>query len=162
MDMNEGNNFPLARKPSSAVEKAGPSAKHILCGMVADTLLVAHVQLENWYEKGKNYYFGKGVPKDYSEAEKWFRKAAERGHRFAQTSLGACYEKGGYGLLREYSQAVNWYRKAAEQGEAYAQNNLGACYANGIGVSKDRAEAVKWYRKAADQGNELAKTNLAL
>lgn len=32
------NHFPLARKPSSAVEKAAPGAKRILSGMVADAL----------------------------------------------------------------------------------------------------------------------------
>ena len=32
------NDFPLVRRSSSAVEKAGPGAKRILSGMVADTL----------------------------------------------------------------------------------------------------------------------------
>jgi len=32
------NHFPLARRPSSAVEKAAPGAKRVLSGMVADTL----------------------------------------------------------------------------------------------------------------------------
>ena len=39
--MNNGekhNDFRLARRPSSAVEKAAPGAKRILSGMVADTL----------------------------------------------------------------------------------------------------------------------------
>lgn len=101
------------------------------------------------------------MPKDYAEAFKWYRKAAEHGHSGAQNNLGTCYERG-LGTPKDYLEAVTWYRKAAEQGDDYAQNNLGACYANGIGVPKDRAEAVKWYRKAADQGNELGKTNLGL
>jgi TPR repeat protein len=141
--MNNRDDFALVRKPSSAVEKAAPGAKCILSDMVADTLAVAIGQLESWYRTGDKYYFGKGVPKNYTEAAKWFLKAAERGHKLAQNGLGVCYEKGGYGFSKDYSQAVKWYRMAAEQGEAYAQNNLGACYANGIGVSKDRVEAVK-------------------
>ena len=32
------------------------------------------------YAIGSMYYLGKGVPKDYAEAAKWFRKAAAQGH----------------------------------------------------------------------------------
>lgn len=172
-NVSEDKQGALIRRLPSAVKRGEPDAKRVLSGIVADTLElarktaskeagVADAQLENWYQTGEKYYFGRGVPKDYAEAAKWFRKAAESGHKFAQTSLGACYEKGGHGFSKDYAQAVKWYRRAADQGEAYAQNNLGACYGNGIGVPKDRVEAVKWYRKAADQGNVLAKTNLGL
>ncbi|MBQ7733902.1 MAG: SEL1-like repeat protein [Synergistaceae bacterium] len=33
------------------------------------------------------YYFGRGVAKNYSEAVKWFRKAAEQGDTDAQNAL---------------------------------------------------------------------------
>ncbi len=33
------------------------------------------------------YYFGRGVPQDYSEAVRWYRKAAEQGDVRAQESL---------------------------------------------------------------------------
>jgi hypothetical protein len=39
--MSENNGFELVRKPSSAVEKSAPGAKHILSGMVADALVLA-------------------------------------------------------------------------------------------------------------------------
>ena len=39
--MSENNGFELVRKPSSAVEKSAPDAKHILSGMVADALVLA-------------------------------------------------------------------------------------------------------------------------
>ena len=45
--LNNGENhknFPLARRPSSAVEKAMPGAKRILSGMVADALALAKKQ----------------------------------------------------------------------------------------------------------------------
>jgi TPR repeat protein len=51
------NDFPLVRRPSSAVEKAAPGAKRILSGMVADTLVLVKkarpprivlVDDENW------------------------------------------------------------------------------------------------------------------
>jgi CheY-like chemotaxis protein len=124
-------------------------------------IAISAAQLEDWYRTGEKYFFGREAPKDYTEAFKWYYKAAEHGHSEAQNSIGAYYERG-LGIPKDYLEAVKWYRRAAEQGHDYAQNNLGACYANGIGVQKDRTEALKWYRMAADQGNELAKTNLGL
>src|SRR4051812_19238083 len=114
------NAFALARRPSSAVEKTTPGAKSILSGMVADVLMVADAQLESWCKKGDNYYFGRGVPKDYSEAARCFRMAGERGHGRAQNNLGVCYATG-IGVPQDYAEAVKWYRRAAEQGVHYAQ-----------------------------------------
>ena len=36
---------------------------------------------------GNRYYDGDGVPQDYAEAVKWYRKAAEKGNREAQYIL---------------------------------------------------------------------------
>ena len=90
--------------------------------------------------------------KNYPEAVKWFRKAAESGHSEAQYYLGCCYDSG-QGVDQDYALAVEWFRKAAEQGDADAQYNLGCCYYSGEGVDQDYALAVEWYRKAAEQGN---------
>ena len=104
------------------------------------------------------YFYSK---KDYQEAVKWYRKAAEQGLAEAQYNLGLCYE-GGDGVKKDYQEAVKWWRKAAEQGLAEAQYNLGLCYYNGNGVEKDYQEAVKWWRKAAEQGDAMAQCNLGL
>ena len=115
---------------------------------------------EEAFNIGYDYYFGKnGKQKDYSEAVKWYRKAAEQGYMDAQYNLGVCYEKG-QGVPQDYFEAVKWYRKAAEQGDMDAQYNLGYCYEEGQGVPKDYFEAVKWYRKAAEQGHARAQNNL--
>ncbi len=109
--------------------------------------------------------YSKGVvaynKKDYSEAAKWYRKAAEQGHAGAQNWLGVLYERG-HGVSPSWSEAVKWYRKAAEQGEVNAQFSLGWCYEFGKGVSQSYYEAVKWYRKAAEQGEAQAQHNLGL
>ena len=97
--------------------------------------------------------------KDYEEAVKWYRKAAEQGHAAAQYNLGVCY-RNGIGISTDESEAVKWYRKAAEQGHAAAQYKLGVCYRNGRGVPTDESEAVKWYRNAAEQGHARAQFNL--
>ena len=44
------------------------------------------------YELGQNYYLGRnGLKENYTEAAKWFRKAADQGHSHAQYSLGWMY-----------------------------------------------------------------------
>ena len=168
--MNEGrplnngekhNEFPLVRRPSSTVEKAAPGAKLILSGMVTDALELADTQLENWCKKGESYYYGKGVPKNYPEAAKWFHMAGERGHARAQCWLGSFYERA-RGVPQDYSEAVKWFRKAAEQGYAHGQNALGACYQTGRGIPQDYSEAIMWYRKAAEQENDFAQYNLGV
>ena len=111
-------------------------------------------------EIGRAYFDGKnGKPKNYEEAVKWFRMAAEQGYHYGQFNLGLCYDKG-YGITKDYTEAVKWYRMAAEQGNADAQINLGNCYYNGEGVPQNYKEAVKWYRMAAEQGNADAQFNL--
>ena len=115
---------------------------------------------EECFKKGGDFYFGRnGVSKDYAEAAKWYRKAAEQGHLDAQTNLGFCYANG-KGVAKDEIEAVKWYRKAAEQGHSVAQYNLGNSYYFGRGVAKDINEAVKWYQKAAEQGHLEAQNNM--
>lgn len=47
------------------------------------------------YHLGIMYSNGTGVPEDDAEALKWFRKAAEQGHRNASVLLGGLYSIGG-------------------------------------------------------------------
>ena len=107
------------------------------------------------------YAKGEGVPRDYVEAAKWYRKAAEQGIATAQFALGEMYHKN-EGVPRDYVEAAKWYRKAAEQGNDKAQSNLGEMYHKGEGVPQDYVEAAKWYRKAAEQGNDKAQLFLGL
>ena len=100
-------------------------------------------------------YYNDGVKaynaKNYTEAARLYRIAAEQGHADAQNNLGYCNEKQ-LGVAKDLTEAVKWYRKAAEQGQADAQCNLAYCYETATGVAKDFTEAAKWYRKAAERG----------
>ncbi len=128
----------------------------LLIAMLLSISAVAQTAVQN-FNKGVEYYNAG----NYTEAAKWYRKAAEQGLAEAQFNLGVCYKKG-EGVPQSYSEAVKWYRKAAEQGLAEAQYNLGVCYKKGEGVPQSYSEAVKWYRKAAEQGLAEAQFNLGL
>jgi TPR repeat protein len=58
---------------------------------------------------------GKGVPKDYAEAVKWYRLAAAQGNANAQLNLGVMYANG-HGVPEDYVQAYAWMNLAAAQG----------------------------------------------
>jgi hypothetical protein len=54
------------------------------------------------------YEDGSGVPRDYTEAVKWYRLAAQQGDPDAQLNLGKMYELGN-GVPRDYIQAYALY-----------------------------------------------------
>ena len=65
------------------------------------------------------YRNGKGVLKDYKEAVKWYRKAAEQGDAMAQNNLGVRYATG-KGAPKDMTKAKYWINKAYEGGDAKA------------------------------------------
>jgi TPR repeat protein len=101
------------------------------------------------------YYEGEGVPQDYAEAIKWFRKGAEQGLAAAQYNLALMYYEG-EGVPQDYAEAIKWFRKAAEQGLAAAQFTLALMYATGQGVPQDYVESYVWNSLAAASGFEDA------
>jgi len=72
---------------------------------------------------GLRYATGQGVPKDFSEAVKWWIRAAEHGNADAQFYLGVCYLKGG-GVPKDDTEAAKWFQKAAAQGHSAAREWL--------------------------------------
>ena len=62
------------------------------------------------------YVKGEDVPRDYQEAVKWFRRAAEQGNTRAQHNLGFMYANG-EGVPKDYVRAYAWLNLAAAQGE---------------------------------------------
>ena len=111
---------------------------------------------------GLIYASGTDVPKDYTKAMVWFRKAAEQGDADAMESLARLYGNSDKELEDKtesekwYRKAVNSYRKAAEQGSSSSQLHLGSAYEFGNGVTKNYFEAAKWYRMAAEKGDSMA------
>ena len=129
--------------------------------IVTLTLKAKSGKAEAQNDLGKAYYEGKGVEKNFTEAVKWYKKAAYQGNAKAQEGLAICYDNGN-GVEEDLKEAVKWYTRAAEQGNADAQNDLGYGYEFGEGVEENIKEAVKWYTKAAEQGLPMAQCNLGV
>lgn len=108
---------------------------------------------------GYLYDKGHGVTQDYTEAVKWYRKAAEQGDAVAQNNLGWMY-KSGLGTSQSDYDAIKWYQLAIEQGNIYAHVNLGWMYENGRGTSENYSEAARLYLKAALLGDDGGQNNL--
>ena len=64
------------------------------------------------YQLGLMYEEGQDLPKDTTEAMKWWRKAAEQGDATAQNSLGFMYDHG-RGVPEDYVLAHMWFNLAA-------------------------------------------------
>ena len=117
---------------------------------------------------GDIYYYGWGVPQDYAQAAKWYRKAADQGHVMALATVGYMHtedfneHREGSGILQDEVEAAIWYRRAAEAGDAHCQFDLGRQYYYGKHVTQDYEEAAEWFRKAADQGDDRAQYRLGV
>jgi hypothetical protein len=67
---------------------------------------------EAQFDLAKNYETGRiGLPKDFVQAEHWYREAAAQGEPFAQASLGIMFNFG-KGVHQDYVQAYMWYEIA--------------------------------------------------
>ncbi len=111
---------------------------------------------------GNAFASGTGVPRDLTEAAKWYRKAADQGYSPAQNNLGWLYVEGGPGFAADPSEALNWLHKAADQEYAVAQSNLAEIYEKGRGVVADPARAHQWRRRAAESGYAQGQFNLGV
>jgi GAF domain/PilZ domain/Sel1 repeat len=68
------------------------------------------------YALGARYAFGDGVGQNYSEAVRWFFRAAEQGHVISQATLGAYY-MAGRGVSMDLSKAYFWAYLARAGGD---------------------------------------------
>jgi TPR repeat protein len=103
--------------------------------------------------------FGKGLlyeyKKDFSNAEKYYLMAAEKGQASAMFNLGILYED----EKKDIASAEKYYQMAMEIGQASAMFNLGILYEN---EKNDIAGAEKYYQMAVEKGHAGAMFNLGL
>ena len=58
------------------------------------------------FKVGVTYDFGQGITRDYDEAVRWIRLAADQGRARAQTNLGIRYRAGLAGITQDYCEAA--------------------------------------------------------
>ncbi len=79
---------------------------------------------EAQFDLGKNYEAGRiGLPKDFTQAEHWYRMAAEQGDPFAQASLGILLGFG-KGIPKDAVQALMWYEVAISRSTGGDQQTI--------------------------------------
>lgn len=98
---------------------------------------------------------------NYTEAVKYFKKAAENGYAEAQNRLAFRYCNG-QGIEKNMQEAFKWYLKAAEQGHMQAMYNTGLCYHHGSGTAIDHQKAQEFLRKSAELGYDAAEEKLSM
>ena len=114
-----------------------------------------------YYNLASCYYRGDGVLKNFPDAVRLYRIAAEMGHALAQYMLGQCLQCG-EGVPYNPVEAFKWMKHAADAGQADAQRTVGYALRNGLGVPEDKAAGIVYYRRAAHQGDATAMYNLGL
>ena len=72
---------------------------------------------------GVQYENGLSVVENYTEAMKWYRKAAQGGSVAALYHIGSLYEAG-LGVSKDMVEAKKWYQRAAAKGYSAAQIHL--------------------------------------
>lgn len=100
------------------------------------------------------YQYGRSLEKgeNYTEALKWYGKAADQEYGPAMVDLGLMHAHG-TGVAKNDTAAVRWYQLATAQGYTEALPFLGLMYLSGRGVPQDPGEAIRLFRQAADQNN---------
>ncbi len=88
--------------------------------MVGQAAAQGHANAQN--NLGRMCADGRGVPQNYAEAVKWYRKAAEQGFAPARYNLGVMYSKGER-MPKDYVSAHIWFNLAAAQGHEDAQRS---------------------------------------
>jgi len=125
------------------------------------SIQIEAISPQELFDIGIAYSTGSGVEQSDTEAIKWIRSAAERGHSYAQFNLGEAFSNG-TGIVQDFQRSVQWLTMAAKSGVTDAQVSLGLKYDSGLGVVQDKKEAVRWFRLAAQQGNPHGQNNLAI
>jgi len=109
------------------------------------------------FSLGLRYGNAVGEARDFAQAVRWYRKAADQDCVLAQYNLGVMFARG-QGVPQDDASSAGWIRKAAEGGDAGGQYDLGVlCHRASVnplrpGTMESRIEAYKWLHLAAAQG----------
>lgn len=112
---------------------------------------------------GDQYYSGELKKKDFAEALRWYRRAADLGgskQADAAIYIARLYKEGGHGINQDYKEAEKWYRTAADWGDSDAYLLLAHLYEKGgPGLQQNWEETYFWYDvyKRTGSGSAVSK-----
>ena len=112
-------------------------------------------------QKAREYYWGIGVPQDYSESLRLYEMAAALGDPSASTIAGGMYFTGKAGV-RDPFKAFSYLDFGVSSGGAppEAASALADMYYRGEATPQDFSRAVELYKQAAASGYAEAQINL--
>jgi len=113
---------------------------------------------EAQFDLGVLYAQGLGVPRDLSEAARWYRKAALQGYAEARFAMGRMYSQG-WGAPRDEADALRRFQSATV---VDPEGRIEWPEIKGSGMRQDLRQAAYWYGLAAEQGHAQAQVQLAL
>lgn len=120
-----------------------------------------YTELENYSDIGWIYYTVDKL-KDYKKAKEYFEKGIANGNKWAKSNIALLYFRG-QGVKQDYKKAKELFEEVADMNKAFAdpRNNLAWLYLNGYGVKKDVKKALELFKDASEKGNVAASLNLA-
>lgn len=117
--------------------------------------------VEAFMKIAQMYAAGDELPKNPSEALKWYRKAGDAGDAEADVRIaGILLAQGRSTTHEEYSEARKRCEAAAERYSPGAYC-MAVIYKKGLGVAADPAQTVKWLNRAVDLGDARPTLDLA-
>lgn len=123
----------------------------LVSNLLSEALCMDRVQEnEEKYIQGQMYYYGEGVPQDYSKALSFYEQSACQGNALAQMMLGFCYENA-RGVPQDLVRAATFYKQSSDQGNVLAKTHLARCYNYGYGVPHNDSIALNLYEQALKQ-----------
>ena len=98
----------------------------------SDTKVMPRIQAQNdnsfqegstTIEVAKDYYWGRGVEKNYQRAHQLFLDSANKGNPESSRYLGLMYLSGN-GVTKNLKTSIQWFEKAAVMGDKMSKDNL--------------------------------------
>jgi TPR repeat protein len=117
-----------------------------------------------WFQLGRAYLLGRGVPSSLFAAVRWLSRAAEADDVEAQTLLASLALRGTCDASQvsvfeaaadqhpDYRLALHWAEQAAAHGSAEAQAILGYVLTSGPAELRDVERGEQYYRSSAEAG----------
>lgn len=121
----------------------------------AFSALVAEGNGEAMFYIGQMYEGSEGTTQNYSNAIRWYRRAAAQDHAEAHFRVAQMFENS-IGVPRDFGAALDAYSAAAALGHTEAELKVAEFYARGHGTYPDVARAAELLGEAAQAGNQDA------